>query len=87
MRPSVVAAERQAADPDVGLAIADVPEAPAIADTPANPAPVAAQRYVGAPVVKRRIVRTENRRGYSGAYAQYGGGSRGWLSMGSPYHF
>jgi hypothetical protein len=98
IRPSIAATERpQAADPDAALAIADVPEAPAVADPLAKPAPVAtpvvgpAQRYVArAPVVKRRVVRTEHHRGYPGAYAQYGGGWgswSGWSGQGSPYHF
>jgi type IV secretory pathway VirB10-like protein len=98
LRPSIAATEQpQAADPDAALAVADVPEAPAVADPPANPAPVAtpvvgpAQRHVAtAPVVKRRVVRTEHHRGYSGAYAQYGGGWgswSGWSGQGSPYNF
>jgi hypothetical protein len=92
--PSVAAAEQPAADPDAALALADVPDAQAIADLPAKPAPDAtptvkpAQRYVGrAPAVKRRVVRSERHRGYSGAYAQYGSGWSGWPSLGSPYHF
>jgi hypothetical protein len=84
MWPSVAATEPPlAADLDAALAIADDPEANAIVDPPAKPAVVRpAQRYVAqAPVVKRRIVRTEHHRN-SGAYAQYGGGwgggSSGW---------
>jgi hypothetical protein len=74
MHPSVAATEQPAADPDAALAIADVPEVQATADPPAKPAPAIthgatpAQRYVAkAPVVKRRVVRTEHHRGYSGA--------------------
>jgi hypothetical protein len=94
MRPSLAAADQPAADPDAALAIADVSEAQAIADRPAKPTPAAAavvrpaQRYVAkAPVVKRRVARTEHHHGYSGAYAQYGGGWGGWPGLGSPYHF
>jgi hypothetical protein len=96
MRPSVAATEQPAAA-DAPLAVADVPEVQAIADSSAKPAPAVtygvrpAQRYVAkAPVVKRRVVRTEHHRGYSGAYAQNGGGwggSSGWPGLGSPYHF
>jgi hypothetical protein len=92
--PSVAAADQPAADPGAALAITGVPDAKAIADLPATPASDAiptvkpTQRYVGrAPVVKRRVVRSERHRGYSGAYAQYGGGWSGWPSLGSPYHF
>jgi len=73
---------------------ADIPDAQAMADPTTEPAPTAtpvikpAERYVArAPVVKKRVVRN---RGYSGAYAQYGGGRGGWSGwpgMGSPYHF
>ena len=88
MRPSVGAASEQpAANPDAALAIADIPDAQAKADAPADPAvaapaaaPAAAARpvYAGrAPVVKRqRVVHVERRSRYSGAYAQWGGG--GW---------
>jgi hypothetical protein len=99
--PSVAAAEQpQAADPDAALAIADIPKARVIADPPAKPAVVRlaqryvarAQRYVAtAPVVKRRVVRTEHHRSNSGAYAQYGGGWggdwSGWPGLGNRYHF
>jgi hypothetical protein len=85
-------------------AAADIPDAQAMADPPAQgeadpsakPAAAApvmirpAQRYVArAPVVKKRVARTEHRRSNSGAYAQYGGwgGGWGWPGMGSPYHF
>jgi hypothetical protein len=84
MRPSVAAAEQPAPDSDPALAIADVPDAQAKADAPADPAaaapaaPAAAARpvYAGrAPVVKRqRVVHVERRQRYSGAYAQWGGG-------------
>jgi hypothetical protein len=91
-RPSLAAADQPAADPDAALTIA--PEAQAIADRPAEPTPTAtavvrpAQRYVAkAPVVKRRVARTERHHGYSGAYAQYGGGWSGWPGLGGPYHF
>jgi hypothetical protein len=81
-RPSVAATEQPAADPDPSVAIADVPDAQAKADAPADPAaaaPAAAARpvYAGrAPAVKRqRVVHVERRsRGTSGAYAQWGGG-------------
>jgi hypothetical protein len=77
---------------------ADVPNAQATADPPTKPAAVAspvvrsAQRYVSrAPVVKKRVARTEHHRGSSGAYAQYGGGWGGswggWQGLGSPYRF
>jgi hypothetical protein len=71
---------------------ADVPDAHAVADPPAEPAPAgvsevkSAERYVArAPVVKKRVIRTVHHRNSSGAYAQYGG--RGWwgLGMGSSY--
>jgi hypothetical protein len=72
----------------------DIPSDQATADPPAKPAAVAspvvrsAQRYVSrAPVVKKRVARTEHHRGSSGAYAQYGGGWGGWQGLGSPYHF
>jgi hypothetical protein len=46
-----------------------------------------AQRSVATvQVVKKRVVRSEHHRGYSGAYAQYGGGWGSW-GLGSPYHF
>jgi hypothetical protein len=91
MWPSVAATEQpQATDPDAALAITDVPRVQAIADL-AKPAVVKpAQRYVArAPVVKRRVVRTEHQRSNSGAYAQYGGGGgwSGWPGLGSPYRF
>jgi hypothetical protein len=87
MRPSVgAAAEQPVANPDAALAIADIPDAQAKADAPADPAaaapaaPAVAARpvYAGrAPVVKRqRVVHVERRSRYSGAYAQWGGG--GW---------
>jgi hypothetical protein len=94
MHPSVSASEHPAADLDSAMTVADVPEAQAIGDPPAKPAlPAApgvrpAQRYVArAPVVKRRVVRTEHHRSYSAAYAQYGGGWGGWSGwpvLGSP---
>jgi hypothetical protein len=67
-------------------------EAEAVADPLSNPAATPlvtpAQRNVArAPVAKRRVVRTERHRGYSGAYAQYGGGWGGWPGLGSPYRF
>jgi hypothetical protein len=75
--------------------LADVPEAQAVADPPAEAAPATAsevepaKRYVaGAPAVKKRVVQTVHHRGYSGAYAQYGGwgGRGGWgRGMGSSY--
>jgi hypothetical protein len=82
--------------------VADMPDAPAVAAPSAEPAPAAtaavrpAQRYVArAPVVKKRVARTEHRRSHSEAYAQYGGGwgggwggyRGGWPGLGSPYHF
>jgi hypothetical protein len=83
MRPSVAAAEQPAAGSDGALA--DVPDAQAMAEAPADPAaaapaaaPAAAARpvYAGrAPVVKRqRVVHVERRQRTSGAYAQWGGG-------------
>ena len=76
---------------------ADIPDAQTMSDPTTEPAPTTtpvvkpAERYVArAPVVKKRVVRTEHHRGYSGAYAQYGGGRGGWSGwpgMGSPYHF
>jgi hypothetical protein len=77
---------------------ADIPDGQAVADRPLEPEPAVtpvvkpAQRYVArAPVVKKRVVRTEHHRSYSRAYAQYGGGWGGgwggWPSLGSPYHF
>jgi hypothetical protein len=97
MRPSVAATEQPAADPDAALAIADVSDAQAKADPPAEPAaaaPAAApavgarQAYAGrAPVVKRqRVVHLERRSRYSGAYAQWGGwGGGGFPFFGSNY--
>jgi hypothetical protein len=83
LRPTVAATEQPAADPDAAaLAIADVPDAQAKADAPADPAaavpaaPAAAARpaYAGrAPVVKRQRVVVQHRSRYSGAYAQWGG--------------
>jgi hypothetical protein len=74
------------------LAIADVPDAQAKVDAPAEPtAPAVAaakpvQRVARAPVVvKKRVVRAEHHRSYSGAYAQWGGG--GWGGWGSAFHF
>jgi hypothetical protein len=83
MRPSVAAAEQPAAGSDAALA--DVPDAQAMAEAPADPAaaapaaaPAAAVRpvYAGrAPVVKRqRVAHVEHRQRTSGAYAQWGGG-------------
>ncbi len=75
---------------------ADTPDAQAVTDDPpakpavaANPVVRPAQRYAArAPVVKKRVARSEHRRSYSGAYAQYGGGwGGGWPGLGSPYHF
>jgi hypothetical protein len=75
--------------------LADVPDAQAVADPPADAAPAtatdfeSARRFVArAPVAKKRVVRTVHHRGYSGAYAQYGGwgGRGGWgRGMGSSY--
>jgi hypothetical protein len=84
MRPSVAAAEQPATDPDAATALADVPDAQAKADppaaepaaaVPAAPAAVARPVYASrAPVVKRQRVVVQHRsRGYSGAYAQFGG--------------
>jgi hypothetical protein len=79
MRSLVAAAEQPAAGSDAALA--DVPDAQAMAEAPADPAaaaPAAAARpvYAGrAPVVKRqRVVHVEHRQRTSGAYAQWGGG-------------
>jgi hypothetical protein len=84
MRPSVAAAEQPAAEPNAALA--DVPDALAKADPPADPAaaapapaaPAAAARpiYAGRQQVVRRqrVVHVEHRQRYSGAYAQWGGG-------------
>jgi hypothetical protein len=91
MWPSVAATEQpQAADPDAALATTDVPRVQAMADLAKAAVVKPAQRYVArAPVVKRRVVRTEHHRSNSGAYAQYGGGGgwSGWLGPGSPYRF
>jgi hypothetical protein len=95
MRPSVAAAEQPTPNPDAAQAIADV-DAQAKADPPADPAPApaaapaAAARpvYAGrAPVVKRqRVVHEHRQRGYSGAYAQWGGwGAGGFPFFGSNY--
>jgi hypothetical protein len=75
--------------------LADVPDAQAVVGPPAEAAPAtasgvkSAKTYMArAPVVKKRVVRTVHHRGYSGAYAQYGGwgGRGGWgLGMGSSY--
>ncbi len=74
------------------LAIADVADAQAKVDALADPAAAAApaaakqiQKVARAPV-KKRVVRTEHHRNYSGAYAQWGGGwgGGGW---GSPFRF
>jgi hypothetical protein len=83
---------------ETAMVPADLPDAQAVADPPVQPAMAAppavrpAQRYVArAPVVKKRVARTEHRRSYSSAYAQYGGGwgggGWGWSGAGSPYHF
>jgi hypothetical protein len=88
--PSTVAAVERPANETAPTST----EAEAVADPLPNPAPAAtplvtpAQRNVArAPVAKRRVVRTEHHRGYSGAYAQYGGGWGGWPGLGSPYRF
>jgi hypothetical protein len=82
LRPSVAAAEQPASSPDGALAIADVdaqakvdPPADPVAAVPAAPAAVARPVYAGrAQVVKRpRVVVQHRQRGYSGAYAQWGG--------------
>jgi hypothetical protein len=82
MRPSVAVAEQPAAEPDAALA--EVPDAQAKVDPPADPAaaapaaPAAAARpaYAGRQQVVRRqrVVHVEHRQRYSGAYAQWGGG-------------
>ena len=97
MRPSVGAvAEQPVANPDAALAIADLPDAQAKADPPADPAAAAAPAaapavaarpvYAGrAPVVRRqqRVVHVERRSRYSGAYAQWGG----WGGGGGGFSF
>jgi hypothetical protein len=95
MRPSVAAAEQAAADPDGALA--DVADAQAKADPPADPAvaaPAAAVPAVAgraayanrAPVVKRqRVVHVEHRQRTSGAYAQWGGGGFGFPFFGGRF--
>jgi hypothetical protein len=90
--PSPVAAAELSANVTTP-APAGTPDARAIVDPLTKPAPavtaVVAQRDVAtAPVVKRRVVRTEHRRGPQ-AYAQYGGwgGWNGWPGLGSPYRF
>jgi hypothetical protein len=76
----------------------DISNVQATADPPTEPAAAAspvvrpAQRYASrAPVVKKRVARTEHHRASFGAYAQYGGGWGGawggWLGLGSPYRF
>jgi hypothetical protein len=96
--PSAVAAAVDVPPGETAPPPADVPDAQAAVDPPVQPAVAAspvvrpAQRYVArAPVVKRRVARTEHRRSNSSAYAQYGGwgggGWGGWSSFGSPYHF
>jgi hypothetical protein len=104
MPPSVAVVQLQ--PNETAQPLADNQDVQAVADPPTEPAPVAtvavkpAQRYVArVPVVKKRIVRNEHHRSYSGAYAQYGGGRAGgwggrqdgsWSgspSFGSPYHF
>jgi hypothetical protein len=88
--PSTVAAVERPANETAPTST----ETEVVADPLPNPAPAAtplvtpAQRNVArAPVAKRRVVRTEHHRGYSGAYAQYGGGWGGWPGLGSPYRF
>jgi hypothetical protein len=93
MRSSVAAVARPRNE--IKPPLPDVPDTQAVADPPAEAAPAtasqvgSAKRYVArAPVVKKRVVRTVHHRGYSGAYAQYGGwsGRVGWgLGMGSSY--
>jgi hypothetical protein len=90
---STVAAVEQPANETAPVS-ADVPDAEAIADPPpklaAAATPLVAPKVARAPIVKRRVVRNEHHRGYSGAYAQYGGtwsGGNGWPGLGSPYHF
>jgi hypothetical protein len=95
-RPTSVAALQS---PPNETALAVIPDAQAVADSPTNPAAQAAipvfkpaQRYVSrAPAVKKRVARTEHHRSRSGAYAQnaggWGGGWGGWPGLGSPYHF
>jgi hypothetical protein len=93
------------ASPDAAaLPPADSPDDQVKADPPAAAAPLTtptvrpAHRYVQkATVVKKRVARTERRRGSSDTYAQYygggwgggWGGSRGggWPGLGSPFHF
>jgi hypothetical protein len=66
----------------------DIPSDQAKPAAVASPVVRSAQRDVSrAPVVKKRVARTEHHRGSSGAYAQYGGGWGGWQGLGSPYHF
>jgi hypothetical protein len=94
--PSTVTAVDRPAN-ETASTPADALNADAVAGSLPDPVPAAtppvrsAQRNAArAPVVKRRVVRTEHHRGYSGAYAQYGGGWggwNGWPSVGSPYHF
>ncbi len=88
-----IAAPAPAAQAAPALAIADVPDAQAKVDAPTDPAPAPAvvakpvQRVARAPVVRKRVVRTEHHRGYSGAYAQWGGGGWGGGGWGSPFRF
>jgi hypothetical protein len=67
---------------------ADVPDAEAIADPPpklaAAATPLVVPKVARAPIVKRRVVRNEHHRGYSGAYAQYGGTWSGGERMAGP---
>jgi hypothetical protein len=96
--PSSIAAAVDVSPSEIAPPPADVPDAQVVADPPVQPAVAAnpvvrpAPRYVArAPVVKKRVARTEHRRNNSSAYAQYGGGWGGgwggWSGLGSPYHF
>jgi hypothetical protein len=101
--PALAFAERSQTRSSVGAValpptkpvFADVPDAHAVADQPAEPAPPAVSKvkpaerhFARAPVVKKHVIRTVHHRSSSGAYAQYGGwGGRAWwrLDMGSSY--
>ena len=94
-RPAVAAIEQPAADADPMLAIADIPDAQAKADPPADRRRARCSgscRAAGlshrAPVVKRqRVVVQHRQRSYSGAYAQWGGwgGGGGFPFFGGNY--
>jgi hypothetical protein len=97
LRSSVAAVEAPA-EAAAPLALAAIPDAETKAEAlPADPAAAAPAKPADEPkvaYVKKKVVVQHRQRGYSGAYAQYGGGWGGGrgsgsqpLGMGSPYHF